>query len=54
MYLDALPEVFESGLDLSHIVFMKGRDADAAYNSAHDRYMHADFRTGNQKVECYP
>jgi hypothetical protein len=50
LYLEGTLEAFASSLDLSHIVFMHGRDVTHYPQTRHNR---ADFRTGDQNVECY-
>jgi cyclopropane fatty-acyl-phospholipid synthase-like methyltransferase len=52
LYLDGTLEAFASSLDLSHIVFVQGRDSTNYPQTPPGRSV-ADFRTGNQSVECY-
>lgn len=53
MYLEAIPEQFEHALDLSHLTFVKGRHVDA-YSLTHETHdRSANFREGEDPVECY-
>jgi cyclopropane-fatty-acyl-phospholipid synthase len=54
MYLEGTEEVFGSFLDLSHIVFTKGRGADyyPLLRGSHD--VEAELIGGDQEPECYP
>ena len=52
LYLDTITQVFWYGLDCYHITFTKGRSADN-YPWTHDSKYEADFREGDQEVECY-
>jgi len=53
MYLEGVPETFEYGLDCSHFIFVKGRYPDAYPATLENRYLKTNFRTGDDKVECY-
>jgi cyclopropane-fatty-acyl-phospholipid synthase len=53
MYLEATGEAFGDSLDLSHIVFGKGRRADYFPISSGSRPAEADFIGGNEEPECY-
>ena len=53
LYLESVPESFERGLDNSHFIFVKGRYPDAYPTTPEERYVKANFRTGNDTVECY-
>jgi cyclopropane-fatty-acyl-phospholipid synthase len=52
MYLESTMEVFSQSLDLSHIVFVRGRSSEY-HPLARAGQPAADFRTGDQDVECY-
>jgi len=52
MYLDSTVEVFNQTLDLSHIIFVRGRSAEY-YPRTREVKPVGDFRTGDQEVECY-
>jgi len=53
LYLEGVVTAFETHLDLSHIVFVKGRYPNVYPLTKEGKHINADFRTGNQKVECY-
>ena len=53
MYLEGTVEVFRDSLDLSHIVFTKGRGADAYPMPRSDKYAEADLIGGATEPECY-
>ena len=53
LYLDGTFEAFGTSLELSHIVFMQGRTAAADDPPTRAGSRRADFRTGDQTVECY-
>jgi len=53
MYLEGTVEVFRDSLDLSHIVFTKGRGADAYPMPRSDKYAEADLIGGAAEPECY-
>ena len=53
MYLEGTPEVFRSFLDLSHITFTKGRDANYYPLSRGSHPIEADLIGGDQEPECY-
>jgi hypothetical protein len=53
MYLEATGEAFGDSLDLSHIVFAKGRHADYFPISSDSHPAEADFIGGNEEPECY-
>lgn len=53
MYLEGTAEVFRDSLDLSHIVFIKGRSADYDLSLRHTAYVEADFIGGTTQPECY-
>ncbi len=52
MYLEGTDEVFGDSLDLSHIVFAKGRSADHFPWTPGERPA-ADFMGGDREPECY-
>jgi len=52
LYLEATTETFANSLDASHILFTKDRDS-GYYPWTHEERHKAEFRTGNQDVECY-
>jgi cyclopropane-fatty-acyl-phospholipid synthase len=52
MYLEGTVEVFRDALDLSHIVFTKGRDA-AYYPNLPAVKTAAEFIGGDTEPECY-
>jgi len=53
MYLEGTVEVFRDSLDLSHIVFTKGRSADYYPMPRGDKYTEADLIGGTTEPECY-
>ena len=53
MYLEGTTEVFSNSLDLSHMLFTKGRSS-TYYPWMREEKHQADFREGDQEVECYP
>jgi len=50
LYLEGVVTAFETHLDLSHIVFVKGRYPNVYPLTKEGKHINADFRTGNQKV----
>jgi len=48
--LEGVVTAFETHLDLSHIVFVKGRYPNVYPLTKEGKHINADFRTGNQKV----
>jgi cyclopropane-fatty-acyl-phospholipid synthase len=52
MYLDSTVEVFNETLDLSHIIFVRGRSAEY-YPRPRESKPVGDFRTDDQGVEFY-
>jgi hypothetical protein len=52
MYLDSTVEVFNETLNLSHIIFVRGRSSEY-YPRPREGKPVGDFRTGDQQVECY-
>jgi len=52
MYLEGTVDVFEKRMDLSHILFTKGRHPEY-YPWIRDGKFKADFREGETPVECY-
>lgn len=53
IYLEGTIETFGYSLDLMHIVFVKGRDADLYDATRRDCHRQAEFATGAQTVETY-
>jgi cyclopropane-fatty-acyl-phospholipid synthase len=53
MYLEATGEAFGESLDLSHIVFTKGRRADHFPHWRGSPRVEAEFIGGDQEPECY-
>jgi len=53
MYLEAVPESFERHLDSSHFIFTKGRNIEKYPTIIEGRYQKANFKIGNDEVECY-
>jgi cyclopropane-fatty-acyl-phospholipid synthase len=52
LYVEATTETFADSLDASHILFTKGRSS-SYYSWTREKRHEADFRTGDQDVECY-
>ena len=52
MYLEGTVQVFNQSLDCPHIVFTNGRSSEY-YPKTREGEHAADFRTGEQEVECY-
>ena len=53
MYLEATGEAFQHSLDLSHIVFAKGRRADLLPPLHHSPQMETEWIGGDWEPECY-
>ena len=53
MYLEGTTEVFGTSLDLSHIIFTKGRDADYYPRLRIAHHLEADLIGGDREPECY-
>ena len=53
VYLEGVPETFERHLDCTHFMFTKGRHMDNYPITIADRCIAADFREGDDAVECY-
>ena len=54
MYLEGVPETFERSLDNSHFIFVKGRYVDGYPKTLEGRYLKANFKEGDDIVECFP
>ena len=52
VYLGTITEVFSSGLDCYHILFVKGRNT-TNYPWTHEQKFEGKFAEGEDKVECY-
>jgi cyclopropane-fatty-acyl-phospholipid synthase len=53
MYLEGTVEVFRDSLDLSHVVFTKGRSADYYPRLRGSHHAEAELIGGDQEPECY-
>lgn len=53
LYLEGTVDVFEKQMDLSHILFTKGRSADYYPPKEKSAYEEADFVEGDAEPECY-
>jgi cyclopropane-fatty-acyl-phospholipid synthase len=53
LYMEGTTEVFGDSLDLSHIVFIKGRDGARLAQVDGTHHTDAEFAGGNKEPECY-